>query len=88
MAVIKDFSSSLVANLFAKAGASKIPPVSRWAETVGNLAEQASDKGFRSLPIPGEPCQLHSLPVVSLLMGLYRKTKKGGVVKFWSGAPE
>jgi len=39
------------------------------------------------IAIPEEPCQLHSLPVVSLPMGLYRKTNKGGVVKVWVARP-
>jgi hypothetical protein len=43
MDAIKDFNSSQVANLIATAGASRVPLVSRWAETIGNLAEQATD---------------------------------------------
>jgi RHS repeat-associated protein len=43
MDAVQDFNSSQVTNLVAQTAASKIPLVARWAETIGDLAEQAAD---------------------------------------------
>jgi RHS repeat-associated protein len=40
---LNNFGWSQLANLTAKAAASRIPAVERWSETIGDLAEQASD---------------------------------------------
>lgn len=45
MDAARDFNSSQVTNLIAQAATSRIPLVARWAETIGDLAEQAADLG-------------------------------------------
>jgi len=53
MTAVRNFNSSQVANLIAQAASSRIPLVGRWAETIGDLAEQAADLGATAT----EACQ-------------------------------
>jgi hypothetical protein len=48
MASVQEFNTGQMTKFIAQAAASKVPLVAAWAETIGDLAERATDLAARA----------------------------------------